>query len=157
MKAGQKQLSKGRIANAESGRLTLFANIPFASSKTNKHLALYRFSLAKLSNSIEIPSATEALGSSVVHFSGFFAKEDRMDPNRAWLDLLEASREHDWEQAASLASDLKDWLTRDGFPPTVISQLPMALEEARTDCWLLQKELALRTCEYVLSVAQTER
>ncbi|MCA9191071.1 MAG: hypothetical protein KDB03_04900 [Planctomycetales bacterium] len=80
-----------------------------------------------------------------------------MDPNQCWRDLLDAIIQLDWETAANLASNLRGWLARNGFPPNVINQLPSHLLDAEKNVRQLQTILALRTCEYVLSLAQQER
>lgn len=49
-----------------------------------------------------------------------------MAPHAAWLAMIAAERQHDWETAAETAQSLLDWLTRGGFAPRVrhVSGLP---------------------------------
>jgi hypothetical protein len=49
-----------------------------------------------------------------------------MDPQAAWIQLLNAYHGADWDQVETSATALYDWLHRGGFPPQVSS--PMAFE-----------------------------
>lgn len=44
-----------------------------------------------------------------------------MDPQAAWDQLLAAFAEGDWDMIDESATNLIEWLDRDGFPPTVLS------------------------------------
>lgn len=46
-----------------------------------------------------------------------------MDPEKAWSDLSRAVMANRWEEAAEIAEDLTDWLSREGFPPHITGNL----------------------------------
>lgn len=75
-----------------------------------------------------------------------------MDPQRAWLDLLDAISQGDFEDAVAIATDLQEWLRKGGFPPTVAPQLEPAASADGSVARILQHELALHACAFVLSL-----
>ena len=76
-----------------------------------------------------------------------------MDPEVAWLALVEAIQQEDLAEAAVIAADLKNWLTRGGFPPSVSQQLKRADGDSLSLAVQLQRELALQACNFILLVS----
>jgi len=76
-----------------------------------------------------------------------------MDPDRLWLDLLDAIHRQDFDQAVANATDLHEWLTRGGFPPCVIPTLQDASREPLSVAWKFQHELATQACAFLMSMA----
>lgn len=70
-----------------------------------------------------------------------------MDPQTTWNGLLVAVEEQDWETVRELASALRNWLDRDGFPPVTIGTESLGRE------W--HTAIALLTCEMALARART--
>jgi hypothetical protein len=67
-----------------------------------------------------------------------------MDPQVAWDDLLSAYAEGDFDRIEELATALREWLDRGGFPPTVIGE-PRLGEE-------FERALAKAGCDFALEV-----
>ena len=76
-----------------------------------------------------------------------------MDPQRAWLMLMEAIRIADYDEAVGIASDLYEWLSRGGFPPCIVPELSLGCRDPLSVPNKLQHEMALKACEFVLSMA----
>lgn len=74
-----------------------------------------------------------------------------MDPNAAWAELIQALNSGDLAGGIDIATDLRTWLNRGGFPPTVIPQLEIDDKENSQLAHNLQHELAVRACDFVLS------
>jgi len=49
-------------------------------------------------------------------------RENTMDPQTAWTELLDAYTECNWDRAEELATALIGWLDRDGFPPQTVQR-----------------------------------
>ena len=62
-----------------------------------------------------------------------------MDPQAAWLSMMEAMRFGDYDQAAEIASDLDNWLTHGGFPPVVVPELPQGIGDPLSVLCKLQR------------------
>ena len=45
-----------------------------------------------------------------------------MDPQTAWDQLLAALAEGDWDVIEERATELAEWLDRDGFPPRIVQR-----------------------------------
>jgi hypothetical protein len=76
-----------------------------------------------------------------------------MDPQAAWLSMMEAMRFGDYDQAAEIASDLDNWLTHGGFPPVVVPELSQGNGDPLSVPWKLQRQLAMKACEFILFMA----
>ena len=76
-----------------------------------------------------------------------------MDPQEAWLSMMEAMRFGDYDQAAEIASDLDVWLTHGGFPPVVVPELPQEIGDPLSVLCKLQRQLAMKACEFILFMA----
>ena len=75
---------------------------------------------------------------------------ETMDPQSAWTLMMQALRLEDYDEAAMHASNLRDWLTRGGFPPCVVSELSQGCRDPLSVPCKLQYELALKACQFVL-------
>ena len=68
-----------------------------------------------------------------------------MDPQATWTRLLEAWKDHDWEELQEAARDLKRWMARGGFPPDVFPQQSMGS--------LWNRAVVRSACEFALQMA----
>lgn len=41
-----------------------------------------------------------------------------MDPQQTWIDMLDALKQKQWDEAKELADALYVWICKGGFPPT---------------------------------------
>lgn len=57
-----------------------------------------------------------------------------MDPTAAWVEMSQAIADEDWHRAGELADGLFEWLSKDGFPPTVTGVREFDLIAARATC-----------------------
>jgi hypothetical protein len=79
-----------------------------------------------------------------------------MDPQAAWLELMDAFRQLDWDRVQNLAEGLLHWMARGGFPPeTTVRNSPNG---PVTDAlWSLGSEwnrtVAQAACRYALDLA----
>ncbi len=76
-----------------------------------------------------------------------------MDPDTAWRLMMTAMRQGDYDEAAAIASDLKNWLERGGFPPCVVPDLALVSRDPLSVPCKLQHQLALETCSFILFMA----
>ncbi len=76
-----------------------------------------------------------------------------MDPQKAWLEMMAAMRIGDYDQAVEIASDLDNWLTIGGFPPAVVPELSREDGDPLSVPCKLQRQLALKACEFILFMA----
>jgi hypothetical protein len=76
-----------------------------------------------------------------------------MDPQIAWLSMMEAMRLGNYDEAAVIAADLDNWLTIGGFPPTVAPDLSQGNGDPLSVPCKLQRQLALKACEFILFMA----
>ena len=67
--------------------------------------------------------------------------------------MMQALRLDDIDEAVAIASDLKCWLTRGGFPPCVVSELKQGAGDPLSVPCKLQHELALKACDFILFMA----
>jgi N-acetylglutamate synthase-like GNAT family acetyltransferase len=75
-----------------------------------------------------------------------------MDPDRAWIQLINAIDKADLDEALAIARDLHEWLSRGGFPPKVIQQLGTASRDICSVAYRFQHELAIHACAYIISL-----
>ena len=59
--------------------------------------------------------------------------------------MLEAWKDHDWEELQAAAKDLKNWMARGGFPPDIVSQPAMGP--------LWNRAVVRAACEFALQMA----
>jgi len=45
-----------------------------------------------------------------------------MDPQAAWMELLDARHQRDWDRAEELAENLLEWMNKRGFPPNTVGE-----------------------------------
>jgi hypothetical protein len=74
-------------------------------------------------------------------------KENLMDPQAAWDQLLAAYAAGDWDILEERATDLIGWLDRGGFPPTILNQTDLDPD------W--NRALARAGCLHALEIAQS--
>lgn len=43
-----------------------------------------------------------------------------MDPHQTWLDMLDALKRKQWDDAKELSDSLYEWIRKGGFPPTTV-------------------------------------
>ena len=67
--------------------------------------------------------------------------------------MMEAIRMADYDEAVGIASDLYEWLSRGGFPPCIVPELRLVCRDQLSVPSKLQHEMALKACEFVLSMA----
>ena len=85
-----------------------------------------------------------------------FKGTDIVDPNAAWLELMDAFRQLDWNRVHELAEGLLQWMVRDGFPPetSVRNSTKGVVADA---LWSLGSEwnrtVAQAACRYALDLA----
>ncbi len=71
-----------------------------------------------------------------------------MDPQTAWLAMIQALIDDDDELASDYADALFDWLDRGGFPPKVLPDLGQADDPQSSVCQL-DRKIALFVCAIV--------
>ena len=80
-----------------------------------------------------------------------------MDPNAAWLELMDAFRQLDWDRVHELAEGLLQWMDRDGFPPET-SVRNSANGVVADSLWSLGSEwnrtVAQAACRYAVNLAK---
>ena len=76
-----------------------------------------------------------------------------MDPQQSWILMMQALRLEEIDEAVAIASDLKRWLTRGGFPPCVVSELLHVSRDPLSVPCKLQRDLALKACDFILFMA----
>ena len=59
----------------------------------------------------------------------------------------------DYDEAVGIASDLYEWLSRGGFPPCNVPELRLGCQDPLSVPSKLQHEMALKACEFFLSMA----
>ena len=67
-----------------------------------------------------------------------------MDPQATWDELLSAYAEGDFDRIEVLASALREWLGRGGFPPTVIGDPDLGQD--------FERAMAKAACDFALEV-----
>jgi hypothetical protein len=67
-----------------------------------------------------------------------------MDPQATWRRMIDAYAIRDFETAREAAEDLRNWLTRGGFPPQILPD-PWQMDQS----W--NRTLAIEACRFVLS------
>ena len=76
-------------------------------------------------------------------------KENTMDPQTTWNELLDAYVGCDWDRAEETATALLEWLDRDGFPPQTVQRSNVGP--------LFNRHLARAACQFVLDRAKEVR
>jgi hypothetical protein len=72
-----------------------------------------------------------------------------MDPQATWNQFLEAYAVADWELVEELATALKKWLARGGFPPFTTSRSDLGSH--------FDEQLAQKACAVALDQAQRRK
>ena len=70
-----------------------------------------------------------------------------MDPQAAWDQLLAAYAAGDWDLIEERATELLEWLDRDGFPPKVLGRAELDPD------W--DRALARAGCRFALETMQS--
>lgn len=71
-----------------------------------------------------------------------------MDPQAAWLAMIQALVDEDHELASEYADALIDWLNRSGFPPKVLPELGQA-NDPLSSAYSLNHMIAHYVCSKV--------
>lgn len=80
-----------------------------------------------------------------------------MDPQVAWLELIDAFHELDWERVRDLADGLLHWMRHGGFPPETMAvrkpEIGIPMEPTRSLGCEWNRSVALAACSYALDLA----
>ncbi len=71
-----------------------------------------------------------------------------MDPQAAWLAMIQALVDKDHELATEYAEALVDWLDRGGFPPKILPDLGQT-DDPHSFVNQLDRKIALSVCAMV--------
>jgi len=80
-----------------------------------------------------------------------------MDPQAAWLELMDAFHQLDWDRVRDLAEGLLHWMDRGGFPPETATVSKAADDASNEPSRTLGSEwnrtVAQAACRYALDLA----
>ena len=71
-----------------------------------------------------------------------------MDPQAAWLAMIQALIDEDYDLASEFADALVDWLNRGGFPPKVLPDLGQT-DDPHSPVNQLDRKIAFYVCAMV--------
>lgn len=75
-----------------------------------------------------------------------------MDPQAAWLAMIQALIDEDYEVATEYADALCSWLERGGFPPRVLPDLGQT-NDPQSFVNRLDRKIAFQVCNIVRNVS----
>lgn len=78
-----------------------------------------------------------------------------MDPQAAWLAMLQALIDDDLASASEHANALIDWLDRGGFSPIVLPELGPAACDPKSPAYQLDYLIVSEVCARIRTAAQT--